>query len=70
MSEFGKKIDFSGDSSEGTRAAGCGALCAILCQNAGKMLCKCTNNKLANKGSTYYSNYNTQVEYNREPTTT
>ncbi len=67
MSELGKKSSISNEGiveSNGAYAIGCSSLC----ETGAVVLCKCKNNKKANKGSSYYSKRNSNAASNRVPT--
>lgn len=68
MSELGKKMDFSDGSLIEPQDGGCTLTCAVLCKAGAVTLCKCKNNKKANKGSPYFNKYNSHAASNREPT--
>ncbi len=68
MSELGKKINTSNEGAIEPQGAGCTILCQHLCNVGAITLCKCKNNKAANKGSSYYKKRNYQIAIHREPT--
>lgn len=67
MSELGKRMCSSNEGAMEPMGAGCTVLCSHLCSIGAVSLCKCKNNKVANKGSAYYSKRNSNAAVNREP---